>query len=76
VGKTKKQKNKKQTNKQTGFCAAKLENSVQQLKEKKVIRSRQNKYTKGKSCLSNLIAFYDVITGWVRWGKNSECCVP
>jgi len=37
--------------------------------EKKVIRSSQNGFTKGKSCLSNLMAFYDVMITWVDEGR-------
>ena len=37
--------------------------------EKKVIRSSQHIFTKGKSCLTNLIAFCDNMTGWVDEGK-------
>ncbi|CAM5116885.1 unnamed protein product [Natator depressus] len=39
------------------------------LQERKVIRKSQHGFTKGKSCLTNLIAFYDEITGSVDEGK-------
>ncbi|PKU43882.1 rna-directed dna polymerase from mobile element jockey- hypothetical protein [Limosa lapponica baueri] len=35
------------------------------VEEMKVIGSGQHGFTKGKSCLANLIAFYDGMTGWV-----------
>jgi len=41
-----------------------------QVEEKKVIRSSQHGFMKGKSCLTNLVAFCDGMTGWV----NDERC--
>ena len=37
----------------------------EQLEEEKVIRNSQHGFTKGKSCLTKFIDFYDGITSWV-----------
>jgi len=46
-----------------------LEVIIKQKEEKNVIRRSQHGFTKGKSCLTNLIAFYDGMTGWVDEGR-------
>ncbi|CAM5173131.1 unnamed protein product [Eretmochelys imbricata] len=45
------------------------ESILKHFEERKVIRNSQHGFTKGKSCLTNLIAFYDEITGSVDEGK-------
>jgi len=45
-----------------------LEVIIKQVEEKEVIRSGQHGFTKGKSCLTSLTAFYDGMTGWVDEG--------
>ena len=46
-----------------------LVDTIKQVEEKKVIRSSQHGFTKGKSCLTNLITFYNGMTGWVDEGR-------
>lgn len=41
-------------------------------KEKKVIRNSQCGYSKNKSCLTNLILFYDKIIALVDKGRGME----
>ncbi|CAM5121609.1 unnamed protein product [Eretmochelys imbricata] len=45
------------------------ESILKHLEERKVIRNSQHGFTNSKSCLTNLIAFYDEITGSVDEGK-------
>ncbi|CAM5149486.1 unnamed protein product [Natator depressus] len=45
------------------------ESILKHLEERKVIRNSQHGFTKSKSCLTNLIPFYDEITGSVDEGK-------
>ncbi|CAM4546156.1 unnamed protein product [Caretta caretta] len=45
------------------------ESILKHLHERKVIRNSQHGFTKGRSCLTNLIAFYDEIIGSVDEGK-------
>ena len=49
-----------------------LEAIIKQVEEKKVTRSSQHGFTKEKSCLTNLIAFYDGMTGWVGEGRAMD----
>jgi len=46
-----------------------LEVINKQVEEKKVIRSSQHGFTKGKSCLTNVTAFFSGVTGWVDEGR-------
>ena len=46
-----------------------LEAIIKQVEEKKVIRSSQHGFTKGKSCLTNLIACYNGMTSGVHEGR-------
>ncbi|PKU46160.1 rna-directed dna polymerase from mobile element jockey-like [Limosa lapponica baueri] len=42
------------------------------IEDQEVIGSGQHGFTKGKSCLTNVIAFYDVITGWLAEGRAAD----
>jgi len=46
-----------------------LEVNNKQVEEKKVIRSSKHGLTQEKSCLTNPIAFYTGMTGWVDKGR-------
>ncbi|CAM4642708.1 unnamed protein product [Caretta caretta] len=45
------------------------ESILKHLEERKVIRNSQHGFIKGKSCLTNLIAFFDEVSGSVDEGK-------
>lgn len=46
-----------------------LETISNDMKDTKVIRGSQHRFMKGKSCLTNIIAFYDEKTGLVDDGR-------
>lgn len=46
------------------------------MKNKKVFFSSQHEFTKDKSCLSNLIVFYGVLTGCVVNNKTEDDVYP
>ncbi|CAM4649613.1 unnamed protein product [Lepidochelys olivacea] len=48
------------------------ESILKHSEERKVIRNSHHGFAKGKSCLTNLIAFYDEIAGFVDEGKAVE----
>ena len=46
-----------------------LEVISRHVEDKKVIRNSQHGFTKGRSCLTNPIAFCDGVIGWVKEGR-------
>lgn len=47
-----------------------LEVISKHVEENRIIRSSQQGFTKGKSCVSNLIAFYDGMISWLNEGRE------
>ncbi|KAJ7402747.1 Coiled-coil and C2 domain-containing protein 2A [Pitangus sulphuratus] len=53
-----------------------LEVVTKYVRETKVTKSNQHGFSKGKSCLTDLIAFYDDMAGWVDEGRALDVVCP
>ena len=49
-----------------------LDDMLDHMRNERVIRDSQHDFTRGKSCLTNLVAFYDGVTVLVDEGKATD----
>ena len=49
---------------------------IKQVEEKKVIKSSQHGFIKGKSCLTYVLSFYDDKSAWVGDGRAVDAVYP